>query len=250
MIDFHTHILPCVDDGSKSVAESIAMLREEAKQGIDTVVLTPHYYAHENSPLEFLRRRHKMMDRLGPELRRGLPAVYMGAEVQYFEGICDVEEVHYLRIQGTPYLMIEMPFMRWSDRVVEDVLALNEVPDQTVVLAHIERYMAYQPKDIWGELREQGILMQSNVSFFANWKTRRKAMTMLKNGQIDFLGSDCHNMATRRPNWDNLPEKARQTLQNGDSYRRMRACLIKPQQSKTPAPEMTEEDELLASWLM
>ena len=44
MIDFHTHILPGMDDGCKSVAESLWMLRQEQQQGVDTVVLTPHYY--------------------------------------------------------------------------------------------------------------------------------------------------------------------------------------------------------------
>ena len=57
MIDFHTHILPGMDDGSKSVEESIALLQEEARQGADMVFLTSHFYAEENSPSEVRRRR-------------------------------------------------------------------------------------------------------------------------------------------------------------------------------------------------
>ena len=58
MIDFHTHILPGMDDGSKSVEESIWLLQEEVRQGVDAVMLTPHFYAEENSPVDFLRRRY------------------------------------------------------------------------------------------------------------------------------------------------------------------------------------------------
>ena len=57
MIDFHTHILPGVDDGSRSIEESLAMLQAEADAGIERVVFTPHFYASQNSPKDFLRRR-------------------------------------------------------------------------------------------------------------------------------------------------------------------------------------------------
>ena len=57
MIDFHSHILPGIDDGSKSVEMSIKMLRREAQQGISRVVATPHFYPQTDNPERFLRRR-------------------------------------------------------------------------------------------------------------------------------------------------------------------------------------------------
>lgn len=217
MIDFHTHILPYMDDGSGSVSESVSMLRAEARQGIQDVVLTPHFYAHENSPAQFLERRHRAWRRLKPYLWPELPKLFFGAEVQYFEGICTVEDIRLLRIEGTDCLLLEMPFSHWSDRVIEDVIALNDADDITVVLAHIERYMAMQNKEVWDRLRACGVLMQSNISFFENWKTRHKAMSMLANGEIHLLGSDCHNMKNRRPNWDRFPEKAWTLAKQGRS---------------------------------
>lgn len=209
MIDFHTHILPHLDDGSRSVSESVNMLQEEARQGVKTVILTPHFYAEENSPVEFLKRRYKSWQKLEPYLSPELPNVRLGAEVQYFEGICNVEDVHHLRIIGTNLLLVEMPFNHWTNRMVEDILDLNERQDTQIVLAHIERYIDMQNQNVWQQLLAGGVLMQSNVSFFGNWKTRHQAMSMLKRGEIHLLGSDCHNMQTRRPNWDLLPEKAR-----------------------------------------
>lgn len=209
MTDFHTHILPEMDDGSKSVQQSVSMLRLEAKQGIDTVCLTPHFYAEQNSPARFLERRERAWRKLKPFLWPELPQLRLGAEVQYFESICEVEDVHKLRIEGTPYLLVEMPFCRWTDRMVEDILELNDHPGTQVVLAHVERYLSMQPNGTVEGLASRGILIQSNLSWFDSWRTRHRAMSMLKNGQIHFLGSDCHNMESRRPNWDVLPPKAR-----------------------------------------
>ena len=110
MIDLHTHILPQIDDGSQSVPESVSLLREERRQGVDTVFLTPHFYAEENCPVSFLKKRYRAWRKLEPYLFPGLPTVRLGAEVQYFEGICAVEDIRHLRIVGTDYLLLEMPF--------------------------------------------------------------------------------------------------------------------------------------------
>ena len=222
MIDFHTHILPGMDDGSQSVPESVSLLRLEAKQGVDLIMLTPHFYAEQNSPSDFLKRREQAWRKLRPYLWPELPRMILGAEVQYFEGMSQVEDVFRLRLEGTPFLLVEMPFDRWTERMVEEVLDVHSHPDTRVVLAHIERYMSYQNPGVGEKLLSHGVLMQSNITVFDNWRTRNRAISMMKNGQIHLLGSDCHNMRNRRPNWDNLPEKAWDLVQQSDAYRMLR----------------------------
>lgn len=200
MIDIHTHILPQMDDGSKSVSQSIAMLREEQKNGIETVVLTPHFYAQQNDPQTFLKRRAHSWNLLQSAITEDLPQMLLGAEVQYFEGICQVAEIPQLCIEGTDLFLLEMPEHKWSERMIRNVFELQEQYDMTVVLAHIERYMKFQPKSTWEVLRQGGILMQVSASYFQDWRTRFTARKMLKRGQIHCLGSDCHNMDSRRPN--------------------------------------------------
>lgn len=221
MIDFHTHILPGIDDGSKTVSESVSLLRLEARQGIDTVFLTPHFYAEENSPVEFLKKRYAAWRELEGYLWPELPKIRLGAEVQYFEGICTVEDVKHLKIIGTDYLLVEMPFHRWTDRMVEDVIDLNDRDDTQVVLAHIERYQEKTTPAVWKQLRDCGVLMQSNVSFFENWKTKHQALSMLTRGEIHFIGSDCHSMRSRRPNWDAVPDKAWNHYKNSEEYQKI-----------------------------
>lgn len=208
MTDFHTHILPGMDDGSRDVAMSLSMLRELARQGITLAVMTPHFYAGENSPRRFLERRERAWQQLRDCLEPGLPEIRLGAEVQFFEGICNAEDVSSLRIQGTNFLLLEMPFCKWTSRMLGEALELNDREDVQVVLAHIDRYLSMQPKEVWSRLRDRGVRMQANVSFFASWRTRRSAISMLADGRIHLLGSDCHNLEARRPNWDTLPDKA------------------------------------------
>ncbi len=211
MTDFHTHILPGMDDGSRSLEESLEMIRLEMAQGISRIVLTPHFYPGEESPGRFLARRQAAWDTLSPHLEAGMPEFLLGAEVQYFEGICRVPEIRDLRIQGTELLLLEMPFGPWTSRMIQDVQELNRQPGIQVVLAHIERYLG-QNSQYLPALLSNRVLFQANVSFFSRWQTRRKAMRMLKRGQLRFAGSDCHSMKHRRPNWERFPAEAVQLL--------------------------------------
>ena len=83
IIDFHSHILPEIDDGSASVEQSIEMLRMEAEQGIGHVIATPHFYAKYDTPKNFLEKRNEAEARLREEMAKheGLPHLSVGAEV-------------------------------------------------------------------------------------------------------------------------------------------------------------------------
>ena len=200
IVDFHTHILPGMDDGSADPAESAAMLAEEARQGVDLVVLTPHFYATENSPRQFLARRSAAYQRLMQVIRPEFPQLRLGAEVQYFEGMSRAESLDGLTVEGTPLLLLEMPFSRWPSRTVSEVLELNDRQGVQVVLAHVERYLPMQHEEVWRTFAENGVLMQASASAFRSWGKRRKIRSMMRDGMIRFFGSDCHNMDDRPPN--------------------------------------------------
>ena len=70
------------------------------------------------------------------------------------------------------------------------------------MLAHIERYYAKQPVSVWDEFLDLDIVMQANADFFIPFRTKRKALNLLKEGRIHVLGSDAHNMTTRGPHMD------------------------------------------------
>ena len=66
MLDFHSHFLPKMDDGSKSTEMSMEMLRSSRKQGVTTIVSTSHFYGTDESPERFLRRRQHAFEKLRP----------------------------------------------------------------------------------------------------------------------------------------------------------------------------------------
>ncbi len=202
MIDFHSHILPEIDDGAQSVEESIEMLRMLKSQGVNTVALTPHYIAMDESPAEFLERRAKSYEILKAEIEKldeELPQLLLGAEVYFFPGVCKMEELPLLKLQNTDFVLLEMPMAPWGEYIVRELSELMNYSDIKIVIAHIERAMGYQKKGTLERPLDVGVLLQSNASFFNMRKTRRKACKMFKNGEIHFLGSDCHSVAHRPP---------------------------------------------------
>lgn len=210
MLDIHTHILPNIDDGSSSVEQSISMLQHESEQGVDAVILTPHYDATRETPLEFAKRRKAAMEKLthAPGDWAQVPAMLCGAEVAFFEGLSHIEELELLCVANAPVILLEMPFCHWTQRMLREVEELQMRGVQPI-LAHIERYQSFQSRSIWAELSDRGIWLQCNTSFFLRWQTRRRAMTMLKKHLINFVASDCHGTEHRPPNLGTAMEEIR-----------------------------------------
>lgn len=202
MIDFHSHILPEIDDGAQSVDESISMLRMLKEQGVNTVALTSHYIATDESPEEFLNKRQEAFETLKAEIaqrKEQLPDLMLGAEVYYYPGILKMENLTELTLSDTNVLLLEMPMAPWSEFNIRELIEFANFSDIQIVMAHIERYIKFQKKGTVERLLESGILMQSNASFFFSRKTKRKALKMFDKGQIHFIGSDCHNLEYRPP---------------------------------------------------
>lgn len=203
-IDFHTHILPGVDDGSQSVDESIKMLRVLSESDVSHVLLTPHFYANEDDPERFIARRNRAFEKLSNALDTvsDAPDIHIipGAEIEYFEGVACVADYPELRLGKSNLMLVEMPLGVWKSHVINDIIELNGRHGIRVVLAHVERYLFDQKKSTINTLIENGVLMQSNASFFTEKRSAGKAMRMLRRGLIHLLGSDCHNLTVRPPN--------------------------------------------------
>lgn len=202
IVDFHTHILPGVDDGSSSLAQSIAMLEAEAAQGIHRVIATPHFYARYDDPREFLQKREWAEQELRQALkeRPELPEVLVGAEVFYFPGMSDSEILPQLTIGGRSCILIEMPASPWNPSVYRELEQIYEKQKLIPVVAHVERYIRlFRDYGIPERLAQMPVMVQANAAFFLHPAGRKKALHMLKKDQIQLLGSDCHNMHERAP---------------------------------------------------
>ena len=199
MIDFHSHILPGIDDGSSSIEESVELLKMLKGQGIKTVVATPHYDAKRDTPEVFIEKRRKSYESLLPEIKDGFPEIILGAEVSYYPGIERLKGIGSLTAGDSGLLLLEMPISVWTEYTVTELVDLTTTKNMTVVLAHAERYLGLQSLKTVELLNDSGILMQYNAEFFLRFGQKRKALKMLERGEIHLIGSDCHNVIARPP---------------------------------------------------
>lgn len=203
VIDFHSHVLPGIDDGSASLDESLEMLRMEMLQGIKTVVATPHFYAHHDEPDRFLERRAMAEERLRQAMGgiEGMPRLEIGAEVYFFRGISASDILEDLCIRGQNSILIEMPHSHWSDSMYEELKRIHTDRGLIPIIAHVDRYISpFRTHGIPERLEELPVLVQANASFFLRSSTKGMAMKMLRDEKIQILGSDCHNTGERKPN--------------------------------------------------
>ncbi len=203
MIDFHSHILPNVDDGSKSTEETFKLIQEARNAGFDGIISTSHYmesyYEVEN------KERQIWIDAISKKLEEQNLKIklYLGNEIYITENIIElIEEGKASTINNTNYVLFEMPLnvkpMNLYDSIFE-ILKNKFVP----ILAHPERYSFVQkdPELIY-DLMQKGVLMQSNYgSFIGQYGENAQiiAKALLKNDMIHFLGSDVHRKETIYP---------------------------------------------------
>lgn len=228
MTDFHSHLLPGLDDGSDSLETSLAMLGMWQEQRVTRIAATPHFYADVMSPRRFLTARNEALDRLREEMERACLQIEVvpGAEVRFFSGISAADALDDLCLSGTRLLLLEMPFHTvWTERMLREVAAISRrgiVP----VAAHIERYIRLQPKRLVRDFWSLDIRIQSNASFFLDRHTARTALRLLRDDRIHFLGTDAHNTTSRPPNLGKALELIGQklgpgTLQRLEEYDRL-----------------------------
>lgn len=222
VVDFHSHVLPRIDDGSRSVEESLQMLRLSAEQGIPGVVLTPHFYPHLTTPEVFLDRRKRSMELLQAAIRPDmkLPAMCLGAEVYYFPQMSHSDTLEQLAIEGTRAILVEMPMTAWTDRMYRELENIYENLGLVPIVAHVDRYLGrFRDYGIPQRLAELPVLVQANASSFleSSW-----GLKLLRKHQIHLLGSDCHNMKDRKPNLGPALERITQKL-GADALKWIRA---------------------------
>lgn len=201
MVDFHTHILPGIDDGSDSADISLKMLKRLYAQGVSKVILTPHFYMQQYDVRTFLNRREKAFKILfeAAQGEENIPKIALGTEVLMFPETCGLDDLKSLCIEGTNYMLLEMPFSEWSNSTYENV---GRIMNRGIIpiIAHFERYRHYNKTlEYLYRLRDMGCVIQSNAEFFRGFFGRRKAIKLVGEEMIDLLGSDCHDLEARGP---------------------------------------------------
>lgn len=207
MIDFHSHIIPGIDDGSKDINMSIKMLCESYKMGVNTVVATPHCYIREQGDIQnFLKRRQEGIKKLIEAVENSnmpLPKIKIGAEVRVFYDIADIESLRPLCIENSDYILVEMPYGKWDENCYDFLYRLI-IKGMRPVMAHIERFYAHE-KEFYN-LEALNLTYQVNAESLTLPEMKKPIENLFKRGMIQFLGSDMHNTTTRTSNMDEAKE--------------------------------------------
>ncbi len=207
LIETHCHILPGIDDGAPDVETSLKMIRKLEKQGAKAIILTPHYYSDSISLDDFLARRDKAFNELRAALPPESPRLIPAAEIYISDYIFNYENLDRLCIANSRYALIEHSFScKFEQNTYDRLLNLKYEYNITPILAHIERYPAiFEDNQLLDEYIEMGCLVQANISSFSDTsrRTRKKLLKHLENGRIHLIGSDCHNLDSRPPEYEN-----------------------------------------------
>lgn len=193
MVDIHSHIIPFIDDGSKTMEGSIALIEEAIKQGITDIICTPHYRPkmfevdHEKTEKTFFQLQDATKDK---NIR-----LYLGQEI-YCKRIDSLLEIlqnkKVFTMNNTNYLLLEFPYTDYVD--ISEIVYVMSIRKYQPIVAHIERYEYVKITDIQ-EIRKNGGLIQVNSSSIVGkdgHKIKNYVLDLIKKGLVDFISSDIH----------------------------------------------------------
>ena len=208
MTDIHCHLVPAVDDGSRSLDETRQLIEAMRSIGIQRIITTPHIYRryphNDSSTLQ------QELERLLPDLSDlGVPLM-LGAEHMLDEGF----EAHLakplLTLGTSKYLLVETSFVGAPldlFRLIQQVISAGAIP----MLAHPERYL-YMNDRTYDQLRGAGCAFQLNLFSLTGMygeQVQRRAQQLLERGVYSFVGTDTHRI-----------ELFRRTISSAKTYAR------------------------------
>ncbi len=204
IVDIHCHILPGVDDGSKSLEQSKAMLDIAWEQGIRTIIATPHHMPEaKNASPETIAQKAALLQEYADEQHYDME-ILTGNEIYYYGEaselldagkICTLAESTYILVEFSP-----MDDARYIRNSLSELQNMGYDP----IIAHVERYMSLHKGSFEKiqELRDMGILIQVNAASVTGGfgkPTKVLVEKLLKKKLVDFIGTDAHSDGGRAP---------------------------------------------------
>lgn len=193
MIDFHSHILPGIDDGSRNLEQSISMVNEAKEVGFTKIISTSHYM--ENYYECDVEKRKQLIKQLQGEVQD--IELYLGNEIYITNNIIELlKNGKASSINNTRYVLFEFPLITTKPMNDKEVIYRLVENGYIPIIAHPERYPFIQenPEYLF-ELEDMGALFQANYGSIIGMyglKAKRTLKILLRNNLISFFGSDVH----------------------------------------------------------
>ncbi len=195
-IDMHNHLLPAIDDGSKSIEQSIQLIEGLQELGLHKFICTPHImdgvYPNTKQTIEDAYKKLKAT----LTSRESKVQLHYAAEHMIDQGLDLLVAENRLCVMPNDYVLIEMSYLAESKslfRTIMDIQSMGYKP----ILAHPERYNYYQQNfKIFKQIKDAGCALQLNilsVSRYYGSNVKTTALTLIKSGLYDFVGTDIHH---------------------------------------------------------
>lgn len=195
--ELHSHLIPGIDDGVRTLEESIDVIRSLKHLGYSKIITTPHIMGdyYKNSSSNILR----LLDTIRAELKEQNISIQLEAAAEYMVDDLFMDKIDSgnLLTFGGKYVLIEMPFMEEAPNFKEVLFALN-LNGYKPVLAHPERYMYYasQPSK-YNTIWDSEVLFQLNINSLTGYYSPaalKAAEYLISKKMVSMVGSDCHGM--------------------------------------------------------
>lgn len=206
MIDMHTHILPCLDDGAQNVGQSIEIIKQAINQGVTDIIATPHYNKGAlNSSVDEVKVAITELKR-ELELEKININIYLGHEISLYGDIASLlNKSKFLSLASSKYVLIEVDDNELNKDIVNSLYEIK-IMGYVPIIAHFERcVLAYKDLSLLKSILSEGALLQINSSSIISSENNNQtkfAKFLLENKLVSFIASDCHNTSTRKPNLD------------------------------------------------
>ena len=196
-VDMHSHLLPGIDDGLKTVEQTVEYVRELHELGYKKLICTPHILAgvHNNNPetiLGALDLARKAVSDAGIPMIIEAAAEYMIDDS--FENLLKSNEK--LLTFGKNYILVEMSYLAMPFNIFEVLFEL-QVKGYQPILAHPERYSFYHNEfERYEEMRDRQILFQVNILSLSGYygkEVKKIAEKLIEKEMIEFIGLDMHH---------------------------------------------------------
>jgi protein-tyrosine phosphatase len=202
-IDIHTHILPGVDDGARTLEESLALLDVARQSGTRALVLTPHYRGkYKTCTPGLLREQFSLLQEAAgqkfPELQ-----LYLGQEIFFETDIPDALSAgRILLLNGSHYVLLEFSPGSLRSQIIRGV-SETVLSGCTPIIAHAERYSIFRKDStLVDEVLHMGALIQLNADSILGshgFGVKHCCHKLLRQGKAHFIASDAHDLTHRTP---------------------------------------------------
>lgn len=200
-IDIHSHILPGIDDGAKDQKEALEMLKIAVEDGISDIIVTPHFHYRRGhaTPEQIRSAVLELQNRMNEEK---IPIkLHVGNELYYSHDLIEsVKAGDALTLADSDYVLLEFS-PETEQKKIQNAIYQFLCEGYLPIIAHMERYQAFLKNDDFTvSVSDMGAYFQINAGSLngdAGWQIKRFVRKMIRNGMIQFVATDAHDLIKR-----------------------------------------------------